>query len=193
MINRFIEKCKNNIYIQLFTAFFKLGLFTIGGGMAMIPLIQDIVVNQKHWMSDEEALDCIAVSQGLPGVIAINMATYIGHNRKGIIGALVATTGVILPSFMIIILVVKLLSGIGDNRYVQGALVGIKAAATGLIAFAAYKLGKQTLKNSFTWILAILTFIVIIGFDLNAVWMILVGIFSGLIYTCWKARKKEEK
>lgn len=193
MIKRFIEKFKNNIYIQLFTAFFKLGLFTIGGGMAMIPLIQDIVVNQKHWMSDEEALDCIAVSQGLPGVIAINMATYIGHNRKGISGAFVATTGVILPSFMIIILVIKLLSGIGDNRYVQGALVGIKAAATGLIAFAAYKLGKQTLKNSFTWILAILTFIVIIGFDLNAVWMILVGIFSGLIYTYWKARKKGEK
>ncbi len=188
-----MEKIKNNIYIQLFLSFFKLGLFTIGGGMAMVPLIQDIVVNQKHWMSDEEALDCIAVSQGLPGVIAINMATYIGHNRKGFMGALVATTGVILPSFIIIILVIKVLSGIGDNRYVQGALIGIKAAATGLIAFAAYKLGKQTLNNRFTWIVGILTFAVIIVFDLNAVWMILFGIFAGLLYTYQKDKKKGEE
>ena len=110
---------KENIYFQLFWSFFKLGLFTIGGGMAMIPLIQGIVVDEKHWMTEEEAVDCIAVSQGLPGVVAINMATYIGHQKKGSGGALAATIGVILPSFVIIILIVKLLQGIGDNPYVQ--------------------------------------------------------------------------
>ena len=177
------QKLKDNIYIQLFAAFFKLGLFTIGGGMAMIPLIQDIVVNKKHWMTDEEALDCIAVSQGLPGVIAINMATYIGHSKKGLRGALTATVGVILPSFIIIIIVVKLLHGFGDSSYVQGALVGIKAAATGLIAYAAYKVGKQTLKGPFGWTLAILTFSLIIIFDISAVWMIIAGIIAGIIYT----------
>ena len=150
---------KENIYFQLFWSFFKLGLFTIGGGMAMIPLIQGIVVDEKHWMTEEEAVDCIAVSQGLPGVVAINMATYIGHQKKGIGGALAATIGVILPSFVIIILIVKLLQGIGDNPYVQGALVGIKAAATGLIAFSAYKVGKQVLKKPFQWILALASFI----------------------------------
>ena len=188
-----LGKIKENIYVELFVAFFKLGLFTIGGGMAMIPLIQDIVVNKKHWMTDEEALDCIAVSQGLPGVIAINMATYIGHNQRGVKGSVVATTGVILPSFIIIILVVKLLAGIGDNRYVQGALVGIKAAATGLIAFAAYKVGKQTLKRPFAWTLAILTFFLIIIFNINAVWMIIAGIIAGIAYTLYDEKRRKEK
>ena len=187
------EQLKNNIYIQLFAEFFKLGLFTIGGGMAMIPLIQDIVVNRKHWMTDEEAVDCIAVSQGLPGVIAINMATYIGHEKKGVKGAVAATTGVILPSFIIIILVVKILSGFGDNSYVQGALVGIRAAATGLIAFAAYKVGKQTLKNSFQWTLAVVTFALIIIFDISAVWMILSGIAAGIIYDYYEEKKEVKK
>ena len=174
---------KNNMYIQLFIEFFKLGLFTIGGGMAMIPLIQGIVVDRKHWMTEEEAVDCIAVSQGLPGVIAINMATYIGQKKKGIPGGVIATVGVMLPSLIIIIMVVELLSTIGGNKYVAGALVGIKAAATGLIIFAAYKLGKQILKGSFQWILAVAAFAVIAFLGVNAVWAIIGGIVAGLIYT----------
>lgn len=177
------------MYAQLFATFFKLGIFTIGGGMAMIPLIQDTVVNKKHWMSDEEVIDCIAVSQGLPGVIAINMATYVGQSKKGFPGSLAATTGVILPSFIVIILVIKLLSGIGDNRYVQGALTGIKAAATGLIAYAACKVGKQTVRNAFGWILAVSTFIMVAVCGVNAVWMILAGITAGLVYTWLKERQ----
>lgn len=174
---------KNNMYIQLFVEFFKLGLFTIGGGMAMIPLIQGIVVDRKHWMTEEEAVDCIAVSQGLPGVIAINMATYIGQKKKGIPGGIIATVGVMLPSLIIIIMVVELLSTIGGNKYVAGALVGIKAAATGLIIFAAYKLGKQILKGPFQWILAVAAFAVIAFLEVNAVWAIIGGIVAGLIYT----------
>lgn len=178
-----INRIKENLYLQLFWSFFKLGLFTIGGGMAMIPLIQDIVVNRKKWMTEEEAVDCIAVSQALPGVIAINMATYIGHRKKGFAGAVCATAGVILPSFIIIILIVKLLHGLGDNAYVNGALKGIKAAATGLIAFSAYKVGKKVLKTPFAWTAGILSFVVITVFELNAVWAILAGIAAGLIYT----------
>lgn len=178
-----INRIKENIYLQLFWSFFKLGLFTIGGGMAMIPLIQDIVVNRKKWMTEEEAVDCIAVSQALPGVIAINMATYIGHRKKGLAGAVCATVGVILPSFIIIILIVKLLHGLGDNAYVNGALKGIKAAATGLIAFSAYKVGKKVLKTPFAWAAGILSFVVITVFELNAVWAILAGIGAGLLYT----------
>lgn len=183
-----LDKIKENMYLQLFWSFFKLGLFTIGGGMAMIPLIQGIVVDQKKWMTEEEAVDCIAVSQGLPGVIAINMATFIGQKKKGFLGAVAATAGIILPSFIIIILVVKLLHGLGDNTYVNGALVGIKAAATGLIAFSAYKVGKQVLKNAFSWVLAIVSFGLIAYFSINAVWAILGGIVIGLVYTAVKAK-----
>ena len=176
-------KIRNNMYLQLFWTFFKLGLFTIGGGMAMIPLIQGIVVDQKKWMTEEEAVDCIAVSQGLPGVIAINMATYIGNYKKGIMGAVIATIGVILPSFIIIIAVVELLRGIGDNAYVNGALTGIKAAATALIAYSAYKVGRQVLKGPFSWVLAIVTFVVIVWLKVNSVWAIIAGIFTGIIYS----------
>ena len=185
-----LKKIGENMYLQLFLSFFKLGLFTIGGGMAMIPLIQGIVVDEKHWMTEEEAVDCIAVSQGLPGVIAINMATYVGHQKKGVLGAVTATVGVILPSIVIIIMIVKILSGIGDNQYVNGALVGIKAAATGLILFSAYKLGKQVLKGWFQVVLAVAAFVAVILLDANAVWPIIGGIILGLIYTGFK-RKKE--
>ena len=184
------KKIKDNMYLQLFWSFFKLGLFTIGGGMAMIPLIQGIVVDQKKWMTEEEAVDCIAVSQALPGVIAINMATYIGQRKKGIGGALAATIGVILPSYLIIILIVLLLHGIGDNPYVSGALVGIKAAATGLIAFSAYKVGKQVLKGPFQWIVAGASFGLIAYFAINAVWAIIGGIVVGLLYSAIKQKRE---
>ncbi|MBR5315288.1 MAG: chromate transporter [Firmicutes bacterium] len=182
---------KENICFQLFFAFFKLGLFTIGGGMAMVPLIQGIVVDEKKWMSEEEAVDCIAVSQGLPGVIAINMATYIGKKQKGLIGAFCATVGVILPSFLIIILVVELLETIGNWSYLEGALDGIKAAVTGLIAFSVYKVGKNVLKGPFQWVLAVGTVIVVAVFRINAVFAILAGMVLGIVYTSKKERKKE--
>ena len=186
-----LKRLKENMYVQLFLSFFKLGLFTIGGGMAMVPLIQGIVVDEKHWMTEEEAVDCIAVSQGLPGVIAINMATYIGHQKKGIPGAVTATLGVILPSFIIIILIIKILSGIGDNRVVNGALTGIKAAATGLIMFSAYKLGKQVLKGWFQVALALCAFAAIVLLDVNAIWPIVGGIILGLIYTKFRPENKD--
>ena len=178
-----LKSLKDNLYLQLFYEFFKLGLFTIGGGMAMIPLIQNIIVDKKGWMSEEEAVDCIAVSQGLPGVIAINMASFIGRQKKGMLGSICATVGVILPSFLVIILIVELLQGIGDNAYLQGALAGIKAAATGLIAYSAYKVGRKVLTGPFQWILALGSFIAIAVFGVNAVWMVLAGIVLGIVYT----------
>ncbi len=174
--------------LQLFWTFFKLGLFTIGGGMAMIPLMQGIIVDKHHWMSEEEVVDCIAVSQALPGVIAINMATYIGRYKKGVPGAVWATVGVILPSFMIIILIVELLQQIGDNRYVQGALTGIKAAATGMIAYSAWSVGRKVLRSWFAWILGIAAFAAVAYFGVNAVWTIVIAVPAGLIYQMVKDR-----
>ena len=175
------KSLKDNLYVSLFWEFFKLGLFTIGGGMAMLPLIQDIVVEKKGWMSDEEALDCIAVGQSLPGVIAINMATYIGRQKKGLPGAVCATAGVILPSFLIIILIVEVLEGLGDSRWLAGALTGIKAAATGLIGYSAYKIGKKTLNGAFAWMLAIGAFVMIVWLGISAVFVIAAGIVIGLL------------
>ena len=182
---------KQNLYVELFWEFFKLGLFTIGGGMVMLPLIQQLVVEKKGWMSEEEAVDCMAVGQGLPGVIAINMATYIGRQKKGIPGALCATAGVILPSFVIIILIVELLAGLGDNTYLAGAMTGIKAAATGLIGYSAYKLGKKILKGPFSWILAVGAFVVIVWLEVSAVWVILTGIGLGILMHHMRSPKEK--
>lgn len=181
---------KHNLYVELFWEFFKLGLFTIGGGMAMVPLIQNIVVEKKGWLSEEEAVDCIAIGQSLPGVIAINMATYIGKQKKGMAGALCATAGVILPSFIIIILIVELLEGLGDSTWLTGALTGIKAAVVGLIGYSAYKVGRKVLSGAFPVMLAVLSFVAVALFGVNAVWMILVGIAAGLLF-CRKPAESE--
>ena len=149
----------------------------------MIPILEEKICDKYGWMSSEEVLDCIAVSQSLPGVIAVNMATYVGYKKKGVIGAVITTFGVVLPSFVIIILVVSFLRSVDDNKYVLGVLEGIKAAATGLIAFAAYKMGKQTLKNPFQWLTAAAAFVLVAFFGINAVWVILAGILAGEIYS----------
>ena len=166
---------------ELFIEFFKLGMFTIGGGITMIPLLQGIVSDRKKWMTPEETVDCIAVAQSLPGVIAINMATYVGHRKKGIPGAVIATTGIMLPSLISIILVIEVLKGIGDNRYINGALTGIRAAATGLIAYSAYSVGKKVLKDTFGWVVAAAAFILITFLDISVVYVVIGSIIAGLI------------
>ena len=143
------------IYSTLFWEFFKIGIFTIGGGMAMIPQIQQLVVQDKKWMDEDEMLDCIAISQSMPGVIAINSATYIGKRIRGVKGSLAATLGVVMPSFIIIILAVTVLGAIGENKYILGAFVGVKAAVCGLILVTAVRLAKQSLNSVFQWVLAI--------------------------------------
>ena len=176
---------------ELFFEFFKLGLFTIGGGMTMIPLLQGIVSDRKKWLTPDEVVDCIAVAQSLPGVIAINMATYVGHRKKGIPGAVCATAGVILPSLISIILVIEVLRGIGDNRYVTGALMGIRASATGLIAFSAYSVGKKVLKDGFCWAVAIAAFALITFLDVSIVYIVLGAAVLGVLMSVLTRNKEE--
>ena len=176
-------------YAILFWEFFKVGIFTIGGGIAMIPQIQQVVVEDKKWISEEDMLDCIAVGQSLPGVVAINSATYIGNRMYGIKGALAATLGVVAPSFIIIIVVVSFLGAIGENSYILGAFTGIKAAVCGLIIVTAVKLAKQSLTNVFQWILAAAAFAAIAAFGITAVWAVLAGAVLGIIYNSVKTKK----
>ena len=176
-------------YFSLFWEFFKIGLFTIGGGMAMIPQIQQVAVKDKGWLTEEDMIDCVAISQSMPGVIAINSATYIGNRRKGVRGAVAATLGVIAPSFIIIILAVTFLGAIGENKYILGAFTGIKAAVCGLIIVTAVRLGRQSLNSVFQWVLAVAALVAIGFFGITAVWAILVGAVAGIIYNCAMLRK----
>lgn len=129
------------IYLNLFLTFFKIGLFTFGGGYAMLPLIQSEVL-AKGWMTLDEIVNFVAVSESTPGPFAINISTYIGTETGGIFGAFCATLGVVLPSFIIILIIAKFLSKFSQNKYVQGVMSGLKPAVIGLIAATVVSVGK---------------------------------------------------
>lgn len=191
-INNSKTEGRTESYVRICWEFFKIGTFTIGGGAAMIPQMQQIAVDEKKWLSEEEMLDCIALGQSLPGVIAINMTTFIGYKQRGIPGALVATFGVVLPAFLAILIALALLEYIGDNQYVEGAFIGVKAAVCGLIVVSAVRLVKQMctatkqskLKIAFTVIMFALSFIAVAFFGITAIAIILVAIVIGIIFHC---------
>lgn len=123
------------IYLELFLTFLKIGAFTFGGGYAMLPLIQAEVI-AHGWMQQEAIIDFIAVSESTPGPFAVNMATYIGSETGGIFGAVCATTGVVLPSFIVILFVAKCFEKFKQNKVVKGCMSGLKPAVVGLIGSA---------------------------------------------------------
>ncbi len=147
------------IYIELFYTFFLIGAFTFGGGYAMLPLIQ-AEVDRKGWLPSEQIVNFIAVSESTPGPFAINIATYVGNQMgmkefgsvfAGIIGAVCATLGVVMPSFIIILIVAKCYDAFKSSIAVKGAMSGLKPAAIGLIGAAVYKIGLTVFfPNGFT-------------------------------------------
>jgi chromate transporter len=124
-------------YIKLYFIFFKVGLFTIGGGLAAIPLLQEEVLT-RGWLTLAEFTDMIAVSESTPGPIGANVATYVGYSQYGILGSVVATIGLVSPSVIIIILIAKFVMHFRDHKIVDAVFVGLRPAVTGLILSAAY-------------------------------------------------------
>ena len=120
------------IYLELFLTFLEVGLFSFGGAYAAIPLIRDVVL-EHAWMSDEQIAYIIAVSESTPGPIMVNMATYVGNTQGGVFGAFLATLGVVLPAFVIILLIMVLLQNLLKNKYFQAVLQGLKACVIGII------------------------------------------------------------
>ena len=127
------------IYLLLFWTFFKIGLFTIGGGYAMIPMIKSEVI-AVGWLTEDQLLDFMAISESTPGPFAVNMATFVGFNQSGLLGAVCATLGVVLPSFIIIIIVAKIVNKFLTNKYVKYALNGVRPVVVGLIGSVAVSL-----------------------------------------------------
>jgi chromate transporter len=129
------------IYLTLFWTFFEIGAFTFGGGYAMLPLIQ-AQVEAHGWLTSRELVDFIAVSESTPGPFAVNVSTYVGAQTGGVFGAFCATLGVILPSFIVILLVARCFTKFQDNRFVKGGMSGLKPAVVGLIGAAVISTGK---------------------------------------------------
>ena len=128
------------IFLELFWTFLKIGAFTFGGGYAMLPLVQDAVL-KKGWLSEEAIIDFIAVSESTPGPFAINISTYVGTEKGGLFGAFCSTLGVVLPSFIIILIVAKCFEKFKTNKYVNGCMTGLKPAVIGLISSAVISIG----------------------------------------------------
>lgn len=135
------------IYLELFWTFLKIGAFTFGGGYAMLPLIQDAVLSHG-WMDMQALVDFIAVSESTPGPLAVNMATYVGAATGGVAGSACATLGVVLPSFVIILLVARCFQRFEQSRLVQGCMAGLKPAVVGLIAAAALSVASAVFPQS---------------------------------------------
>lgn len=135
------------IYLSLFFEFFKIGLFSVGGGLATIPFLYDLASRHPEWYTAQDVADMIAISESTPGPIGVNMATYAGYQTAGILGGIIATLGLIAPAIIIIFIVAKILNAFKDNKYVKGAFYGLRPASIGLILAALFGVVKIALIN----------------------------------------------
>lgn len=172
-----------SVLIELFIVFFKLGAFTIGGGIAMLPLLQNTLIEEKKWFTKDEFVDTVAVCQSLPGIIAINMATYVGYKKKGLAGSLISTLGVVMPSFVLILIIARGITAMGNNPYAMGAMAGLRAAALGLVVVAVIQLAPAAIKNKWAAAAAALSFVLIAVLNINTAYVILLFIVLGIAST----------
>ena len=167
---------------EAFITFFKIGIFTLGGGYAMIPLIEEEVVNRKQWVRKEEMLDLIAIAKRCPGVFAINIAIFIGYKLKKVRGALATTLGTALPSFLIILLIAMFFKQFEDNAVVAAMFRGIRPAVVALIAVPTFNLGRRAQLNKFTIWIPIVSALAIWALGVSPIWIIIVAGIGGYIY-----------
>jgi len=146
---------------DLYRSFFTIGGLTFGGGYAMLPMLQREIVAKHKWSTQEEILNYFAIGQCTPGIIAVNTATFVGCKRRGVVGGIVATLGVISPSVILITLIAALLSNFMDIQWVQHAFSGIRVAVCALILSSVVKLAKSTLKQWWHWLLMLGGFLVV--------------------------------
>ncbi len=167
---------------QLFSTFFRIGLFTIGGGYAMIPLIEAKVVDEKRWVDRQELLDLIAVAQSCPGIFAINIGIFIGYKLRGKKGAFVCTLGTALPSFIIILAIALCFNHFRDNIYVEKIFRGIRPAVVALIAAPVFKMAQMAKINRYNiWIpIAATALIWLMG--VSPIYVILLAGIGGYVY-----------
>ena len=183
---------------NLFRTFFKIGLFTFGGGYAMIANIREVVVEKKNWLDEEELLQVITIAESTPGPIAINLATYVGYKKKGIVGSAAATLGVVLPSLTIIYIISLFLDAFMANQYVAYAFVGIQCAVAFLILKAGLdmlaKLEKKPLPVAvFCTVFGLLILFELLSVNFSSILLILLGGILGIAVYAVPGRRGAEK
>lgn len=175
---------------KLFYVFFRIGLFTFGGGYAMLPMLKRDVVHKQNWATEEELMDYFAISQMTPGIIAVNVATFIGLKIRGMWGGIIATTGVVAPSWIVISLIASFLRFFESNPIMEKAFLGIRIVVVALILHTVIEMGKKVVKNLFDVTLMLCGFLLISTKLLSSIYVILLGVIIGTIRHLWKERAK---
>lgn len=182
-----IDKIKN--LLNLYFSFAKIGTFTIGGGLAMMPMMQAELIEKRKWITDEELIDYYAVGQSTPGLVAVNVATFVGYKQMGIIGGIFATLGMVTPSLVIIMILAGLINSINDFPVVKKALKGINVAVAALLTSTIINFMKKTIKKFTNAIFMLISFLLVFVLKLPSFWIILFALLIGVVLT-YKEKKK---
>lgn len=174
---------------KIFTVFAKIGAFTIGGGYAMIPIIQN-EMNKQGWIRSEELPDIIALSQSAPGIMAVNISIFAGYKIRGVKGSIAATLGSILPSFLIILLIAMVFTNFKDNPIAVKIFKGIRPVVVSLIAVPMVNMAKESNTTWWAWVISIVTMIMVAFLEISPIYILLVLIVAAFCIT-WLREKKE--
>ena len=166
---------------ELFSAFFKIGICTFGGGIAMLPILERELSDKRGWVTSEELLDYFAIGQATPGIIAVNVATFVGYKKAKFIGGCIATFGMVFPSILIITVIAKFISNFSEIEWVKKALVGINVSVAAILTYAVYNFSKKAVKNLFGFILLVTSFVLIFVFKVSTVYVIFGSAILGVI------------
>ena len=178
-----------NIYLNSFLTFFKVGAFTLGGGYAMIPLIEKEVVDNKQWLDRKSFLDLIAVAQSVPGVFAVNMAIFVGYKLKGVKGSIITALGTILPSFITILAIAIFLYGFKDNELIIKIFKGIRPAVVALIAVPVLTTAKTAGITYKTVVIPVVTALLIWLLNVSPIYIVMAAIIAGVSYQLYKQKR----
>ncbi|NDV66139.1 chromate transporter [Bacteroides sp. 224] len=180
-----------NIYLKLFGIFAKIGTFTIGGGYAMVPLIEDEIVNKKQWIAKEDFLDLLAISQSAPGVFAVNISIFVGYKLRGVRGSLVTTLGSVLPSFIIILAIALFFHNFQDNEVVERIFKGIRPAVVALIAAPTFSMAKSAKINKYTIWIPVVSALAIWLLGFSPIWIIILAGVGGFLWGKYRSRSEK--
>lgn len=184
-----------NIYFEAFKIFFKIGAFTIGGGYAMVPLIENEIVDKRKWLSREDFVDLLAISQSAPGILAVNIAIFIGYRLRGIRGSIVTALGTVMPSFLIILAIALFFHNYQDNAVVEKIFKGIRPAVVALIAAPTFKMAKSAKITRYNIWIPIVSALLIWLLGFSPIWIIIAAGIGGYLFQLCRKRNggKEER
>ena len=175
-----------NIYLEAFGIFFKIGAFTIGGGYAMVPLIENEIVKKRKWIAQDDFMDLLAISQSAPGILAVNISIFIGYKLKGIRGSIITALGTVLPSFIIILAIALFFHNFKDNVIVERIFKGIRPAVVALIAAPTFTMAKSARINRYNMWIPVVSALLIWLLGFSPIWIIIAAGIGGFLWGQWK-------